>query len=99
VALVLNLIAFAWLMWRHPALPAQVPLQMTYDPQLRAPVPGVPRPVAALWFLPLVGLAATLLNMGLAVRWHQRVRLAALLLLLGAVLLQLALGVVLWQVT
>jgi hypothetical protein len=99
VALVLNLLAFAWLLWQYPSLPAALPLQLSYDAALQRSVPDAPRPRAWAWLLPLIGLAAIGANGLLAVSIHRRVRLAALLLLAGALLLQLALAVVIGQVT
>jgi hypothetical protein len=98
-ALVLNLLAFTWLVWHYPALPAQLPLQFSFDAVNRMPVPGPLRPKAAVWLLPVITLAATLLNGSLAILVHRRLRLAAFLLLVGALLLQLALAISLGQVT
>lgn len=98
-ALVMNLLAFLWLVWHYPALPAEMPVQFGYDTIQRMPVPGPLRPRAAVWLLPVIGLAATLLNGTLAVLVHRRLRLAAFLLLVGALLLQLALALSLAQVT
>jgi hypothetical protein len=95
--LVLNVIAFAWLIWRIPALAPMVPLQLTFDAVAHAAVPGPLRPRTAVWLLPLIGLAGMVLNGGLAFVVHQRDRVAALLLLSGAVSLQLALGVIVWR--
>ena len=55
--------------------------------------------VNAVWLLPVIGLAATVGNSLLAISVHHRARLAALLLLVGSVLLQFALAVMLKQIT
>ena len=91
----LCVLAFAWLVWRYPDLLAATPLQWTYDAITHATVPGPARPRAAVWLLPVIGLAGTVLNLGLGFWVHPRDRVAALLLLAGAVSLQLALAVVL----
>jgi hypothetical protein len=98
IGLVLNLLAFAWLVWHYPALPLEVPTQLSFDPARAVAAVAVERPKPTLWLLPAIGLAGLALNGGFAVAVHRRVRLAALLLLLGAVLLELALGVVLVEV-
>jgi membrane protein YdbS with pleckstrin-like domain len=98
-AFVMNLLAFMWLLWHYPTLPAEMPVQFGYDAVRRVAMPGPLRPRATVWLLPLIGLAATLLNGSLAIVVHQRLRLAAFLLLVGALLLQLALAVSLAQVT
>jgi hypothetical protein len=97
-ALVLNVFAFAWLMWHYPAIPPDIPLQYTYNATQHAAVAGPLRPKDAVWLLPVIGLVATFGNSLLAMTVHQRARVAALLLLVGSVLLQLALAVMLKQI-
>jgi hypothetical protein len=91
----LNLLAFAWLVWRYPGLGNMVPLQLTFDPTAHVAVPAALRPRGAIWSLPLIGLAGMALNSLLAWLIHPRDRVAALLLLAGAVSLELALAFVL----
>ncbi len=91
----LNVLAWAWLTWRFPGLPAEVNVQFRYDPVLRAPVPEMLQPLSTVWRLPQIGLAGLVANGVLAALVHGRARMAALLLLLGAVLVQVGLMVVL----
>ncbi|MCE7939423.1 hypothetical protein DCC79_13060 [bacterium] len=91
----LNVLAWAWLTWKYPGLPAEVNVQFRYDPVLRSSVPEVLQPLATVWRLPQIGLAGLVANGALAALVHGRARMAALLLLLGAVLVQVGLTVVL----
>jgi hypothetical protein len=91
VAATLNLLAFAWLVWRYPGLGAMVPVQLSAP----GAVPPALRPREVVWLLPLIGLAGLAVNLVLAFLVHPRDRVAALLLLAGAASLQLALGLVL----
>lgn len=95
----LGALALAWFTWHYPELPPEVSVQFRYDPVVRAAVPEVLQPVATVWRLPLIGVAAMVFNGLAAVLVHERARLAALLLLLGAVLVQVGLAVVLSRLT
>lgn len=98
VGLALNLLAVTWILWQYPELPPAMPLHFTYDAAVQAAVPGPLRSRGTVWLLPFIGLSGLMLNSVLAVVAHQRARLAALLLLSAAVVLQLALGFALWQI-
>lgn len=95
VAVLLNALAFAWLVWHYPTLPGEIALQFRFDPELGATVPGPLRPLADVWILPLIGLTSLAVNLVLGAIVHSRGRLAALLLAFGALLVQVAVGVVL----
>jgi hypothetical protein len=94
VTVAANAVAFAWLLWRYPSLPAELALQFRFDAATQAPVPGPVRPLAAAWSLPLIGLGALALNTILAAAVHPRARLAALMLVAGALLVQVGILVV-----
>ncbi len=98
LGLALNLLAVTWILWQYPGLPPMMPVHLRYDAARQAAMPGPLRSRGAIWLLPFIGLGGLLLNSTLAVVVHHRARLAALLLLTAAVVLQLALGVALWQI-
>jgi hypothetical protein len=91
----LNALAFAWLAWHHPELPSELALRYRFDPLLRRPVPDQTAPASVAWRLPLVGLGTLGFNTLVAGWAHRHSRLAARLLLGGALLVQLALAVAL----
>lgn len=93
----LNVLAFLWLTWHYPALPEQIALRLRFDPALGLPTANPLSPTASAWNLPLIGLAVLAANGALAAAGHSRARFAALLLGTGAVLVQLAVGVVLFR--
>jgi hypothetical protein len=81
-----NALAFAWLIWQYPTLPAKVALWHA--------VGGGPEsmrlhPPVMAWQLPAMGLVTLALNAALAGLVASRARLGARLLLLGAVVLQI----------
>jgi hypothetical protein len=98
VAVVLVVLALAWLMWHYPSLPAQVILQAQYNPGQGQKATDLLRPRILVWTLPLIGLATVVTNLVIAAVVHQRARLAAVLLASGAVLVALALWVVVIRV-
>ncbi len=95
VALILNALAFAWIAWQTPSLPERVVVQYRYDAALDAIVRGPAQPLATVWRLPMISLAALFLDIVLAALVHTRARLGANLLLIGATLVQVALLIVL----
>lgn len=95
IAAVLNVLAFLWLTWHYPALPEQIALRYRFDPTMGLPTANPLSPIASAWNLPLIGLAVLVANGALAAVGHARARFAALLLGTGALLVQLAVGVVL----
>lgn len=95
LAAALNVLAFLWLTWHYPELPAQVALRLRFDPAAGRPVPGPLSPTASAWNLPLIGLATIALNGVLAAAGHARARLAALLLGAGAAAVQVVIGAIL----
>jgi len=94
-AVLLSGLVFALITWQYPALPTEVMLQWRYEPAIGATVPGPPLPLGEIWRLPAIGLAAVLVNGVAAAAVHHRARLGAVLLLGGAVAVQLALFLVL----
>jgi hypothetical protein len=98
LGLALNVALFTWLAWRYAGLPGDVALRGRYDPALDAIVADTLRPRAMAWQLPAIGLAVVAAN-GLMAAWlHRRTRLAALLLVASAVVMQVLIGVVLVQI-
>jgi len=95
LAAALNLLAFLWLIWHYPDLPAQIALRYRFDPAAGLPVPGPLSPTSSAWNLPAIGLATLALNGALAAAGHARARLAALLLGAGAAAVQLVIGAIL----
>jgi hypothetical protein len=95
VALTLSVLAFAWIAWQYPSLPERVVVQYRYDPALGATVQGPSQPLATVWLLPLIGLAALIVDLVLAAAVHARARLGANLLLIGASIMQILLLIVL----
>lgn len=93
LALAINALAFGWLAWHYPELQETIVLRFRFDPVLAVPVPGPESPKAAAWSLPFVGLAAILLNGALAIAIHARARLAAILLIAGAAMVQVAIAI------
>jgi hypothetical protein len=93
--LLLNALLFAWTAWRHPGLAPELILQYRFDPIQGLQVPQPARAREAIWNLPTMGLAAIALNGLLALVVHSRARLAASLLAIGAVIMQLAIGIAL----
>jgi hypothetical protein len=86
--LVANVLAFAWLIWQYPSLPAQVALWFGFDTATGRPA-AILQPLALAWQLPAIGFLAWALDAGAAGVVHARARLGAELLALGALLLQL----------
>ncbi len=86
-------LAFALLAWQYPDLPGELSLRFRFDSVVGAPLPGPGAPTRIAWRLPILGLAALVFNGLLAFRVHDGARLAARLLLVGALLVQLALAV------
>lgn len=95
LAIGLNALAFAWLLWHYPGLPEEVALQYSFNPETGTAVAGPLRDRALAWTLPLMGLTILGTNFSLSALVHARGRVAAILLSIGAVLAQLAIGVVL----
>jgi hypothetical protein len=93
-----NVLIWCGLAWLYPGLPRQVALLAQYDPALGQTVAGPMQPLPAAWLLPVIGLAALLADAVLATAVHARAELGARLLLSGALLVQLALGVVLIRI-
>ncbi len=88
--------AFGWLAWHYPELPATVSLRFVHDAAAAAAVPGPGGPKSGAWRLPTVGLLALVANLAVAAAAHERgLAVAARLLLAGAVVVELALGIVL----
>ena len=79
---------YAWVVARYPDLPAQLPLRGPTLPPLAR---------AAALLLPTIGLGALVGNGLLAALVHARERGAALLLLGGAVVVEILLWVVAWR--
>ncbi len=94
LALVLNAVAFAAVVWRYPSLPQELAMQFRYDAELAAAVPGTPRDLSTIWTLPGIGLAVAIGNGILGALVHSRGRLATVMLAAAAVLTQLALVIV-----
>ncbi len=86
-SLIINALLFAWTAWRYPTLPAEFALRFRHVASV-GPVPGAVVPRGTLWRLPAMGLAAVAVDQVLAVAVHRRARLAAVLLAVGAVLVQ-----------
>lgn len=93
LAVALNALAFGWLAWHYPELQDTLVLRFRFDPVLAVPVPGPESAKAVAWRLPFVGLAAIVLNGALAAAIHSRARVAALLLMAGATLVQVAIAI------
>lgn len=87
----LNLVAWGLLTWRYALLPETIPVR--FDP-----VGGTAGTRARLYTLLLPGVATAmwLVNLGLAILLYRRARLAAELILLGALLVQAAILVAIW---
>jgi hypothetical protein len=98
VAVCLNAMLFAAAAWWYPSLPPNIPLQYRFDPELARSVALPDRGRDIIWTLPGVGLAALGLNAALAFAVHERARVAAMLLVIGAVALHLIIGVALIRV-
>jgi hypothetical protein len=86
-----------WLAWQYPALPpppAELPLQfaVTADGAIAVERTGTR---LGLFYLPLVGVAATLVNLALGWLVHERYRPATVVLFGGALVVQLGVAVVL----
>lgn len=90
----LGALLLAWITWQFPSLPQELFLQLRYDPLLSSAVPGPPQAPSAVWRLPMIGLLALAANTVLAALVHGRARVGALLLILGALLVQLVLMLV-----
>ena len=101
LALGVGLYALAWafVTWRYPSLPPELALQFRYDSVIGTAVPGRLQPLANIWRLLAIGLAALVVNSLLAAVVHRPARLGAILLVLGAVVVQAALLMVLLRVT
>ncbi len=99
VGVLLCALGFAAIAWLYPSLPPELALQYRYDPVVNGDVPGTLQPLAAIWRLPWIGLALLAGNAVLALLVHRRARLGALLLITGAIFVQVALLVVLARVT
>jgi hypothetical protein len=97
--LIVSALAFAWLVWHYPSLPAEVPLVFSFDPATAQAVVTAMRPLSTTWLLPLIGTAVLVLNTALAVAVHQRTRVGARLLVVGAILVQIAFFVVLLKMS
>jgi hypothetical protein len=96
--IILNALVLAWITWHYPQLPQQLALRFDYDPVERISTQGPLQPLGGIWQLPLVGLAILLVNTVLAGWVHRHARLAALLLVTGAVLVQVVLLIVLRRI-
>jgi hypothetical protein len=94
-ALAVNVLAFTWLIWHYPSLPELVALRHVYDTVAGRPDVESLQPLRQAWQLPVIGLAALLVNGSAAAAVHGRARLGAHLLMLGAVLLGIVVFVVL----
>jgi hypothetical protein len=94
-AVLICVLAFAWLTWHYPQLPGQLALRYRFDAAAGATIPGAVAPLNVAWRLPSLGLLALVANLFLALRIHADARLAARLMLVGSVLVQLALAVAL----
>lgn len=90
-AVVVNVLAFAWLIWQYPGLPAEVVLRHSFDAAAGVPLGDGLAGRTMAWQLPGIGLAVIALNGALAGIVHPRARLGAQLLAFGAVLLQITL--------
>lgn len=98
LAAVLTAFAFGWLAWHYPDLPAFVSLRFVHDAAAGGAAPGPGGPKGGAWRLPTVGLLALVANAAVAAAAHERgFAVAARLLLVGAALVELALGIVLWR--
>jgi hypothetical protein len=97
-AALLNALAFAWLIWHYPSLPDAVALQFRHEPGVGVVASGPLRPLSHVWTLPAIGLATLATNVALGSAAHPRGRLAAVLLAAGAVLVQVAIGVVIVRI-
>lgn len=95
LGLLVNAVILAGIAWRYPSLPAELALRFQYDPITRLAVDGPLRPRPEVWTLPAIGLAILAANGIFATAIHGRSRLAAMLLLTGAVIVQVALILVL----
>jgi hypothetical protein len=98
LAVLVNALLFAVTAWRYPDLALELPLQFRFDPVTVRPEAGALRPRSAIWALPRVGLAALGINTVLAWAIHPKARLAAALLVVGALVLQVVIGIVLFRV-
>lgn len=99
VGLVVSALAFAWLIWHYPELPAEVSLVFRFDPTQAQGVASATSPLSSAWWLPVIGTATLALNTVLAVAVHQRTEVGSRLLILGAILVQVAVFVVLLKMS
>ena len=95
VGLLLNLLAFIWIAWQYPGLPAAVALRYHYDPVFGLTLPGALQPADTIWRLPMLSLALLLFNVAAAALIHKRIRMGAHLLLIGSALVQAGLVLIL----
>jgi hypothetical protein len=91
---VANLAQFVYLCWRYETLPRYLPLH--FDPLGNADRIGGR---AELFRLPLIGLAVLLGDTALSGMVHRRAEGASYLLIGGALLMQVLLGLGLWRLT
>lgn len=94
VALAANVLTFAWLTWHYPVLPADVVLVHKVEATPGQPAPALAQPLATAWLLPAIAFAALAANTVTAGIVHRYARLGARLLVLGALLVQLAVTVI-----
>ena len=91
----LNVLAFGWLIWHFPGLPAKVALWYQFDATAGHPTADALQPLGLAWQLPIVGLLALALNAVVAAAVHERARLGSLFLAVGGVILQMLVLVIL----
>ena len=87
--LCVNALAFSWLVWHYPTLPARVALWFQFDAAIGRPTAVASQPLVLSWQLPLVGMLALVLNTVTAGVVHSRARLGSVFLAAGALVLQL----------
>jgi len=98
VAVIINLVALGWLAWHYPELSDTTALRFGYDPTVAAAVPSAVGERAVAWRFPVFALLGLALNVGVAAWIHSRARLASRLLIVGAAVVQTAMGVLITRI-